>query len=260
MSDTIEFKPFVFESDVHLRYEHGVPVMGVQKCKRTIVVEQNINGCDGYRLEPMKGYIVKIFNNDEQKPIMADKPMRIGLRGCDVIKLQGYEVDAMSPFGWQRIDLEDYSLIVNYNEDGEVISCILNMYDRETAIEYRQISSTDMSTFGVIPEIPEDKELDQGTGHPAYPNEIPIARENQRTYFGAYYRCPDYKFKIKNHHPLIGKNPFVSMGEECKHDCLFPTCPFYDSWAMNARFNPHELHVHEYDLWVVEAYKNRVFI
>ena len=47
MDKTIDFKPFVFESDVHLRYESGLPVMGVQKCTRTILVEQNIKGCEG---------------------------------------------------------------------------------------------------------------------------------------------------------------------------------------------------------------------
>jgi hypothetical protein len=254
MDKTIDFKPFVFESDVHLRYESGLPVMGVQKCKRTIIVEQNIKGCEGYRLEPNKGYIVKIYNNDEDKPVMADKPMKIGMQGSNVVKYEGYEVEAMTPFGWQQFDLSDYGLTVYYDENGNVCSCILNMYDRETAIEYRSLSSTDLSSFGVIPEIPEDKELDRCTGHPARPNEIPIARENQRIYFGAYYRCPDYQYKIKHHDPLIGKNPFVSMAQQCKQDCLFPTCPFYSSWGVNARFNPFELHLHEYDLWVVQAY------
>lgn len=49
------FKPFVFESNQHQRYENDEPVLGVQVCPRTIKVEENINGCDGYRLAPRDG-------------------------------------------------------------------------------------------------------------------------------------------------------------------------------------------------------------
>ena len=71
------FTPFTFTSNQHLRYENGSPVHGLQNCIRTVSVEVNKNGCNGYKLEPGDGYIVKIFNNDLNRPLMADKPMRI---------------------------------------------------------------------------------------------------------------------------------------------------------------------------------------
>ena len=39
------FKPFVFRSDSHQRYQNGSPVMGLQECIRTVRVEKNTNGC-----------------------------------------------------------------------------------------------------------------------------------------------------------------------------------------------------------------------
>lgn len=58
------FKPFMFSSDCHQRFESNIPVQGLQECGRTVSVIENTNGCPGYRLDPGVGYIVKIFNED----------------------------------------------------------------------------------------------------------------------------------------------------------------------------------------------------
>ena len=50
--------------------------MGLQECFRTVCVEKNINGCNGYKLESGVGYIVKVFNDDLGRPNMSDKPMK----------------------------------------------------------------------------------------------------------------------------------------------------------------------------------------
>lgn len=134
------FTPFTFTSNQHLRYENGSPVHGLQNCIRTVSVEVNKNGCNGYKLEPGDGYIVKIFNNDLNRPLMADKPMRIYRQSATSVELRGYSVVAQTPFGWQEHDLSDYGLIVYY-ESGIVSKCVLHMYDRNTFIEYRKISN-----------------------------------------------------------------------------------------------------------------------
>ena len=71
------FKPFVFESNQHQRYENGKPVLGLQVCPRTIKVEKNVSGCCGYQLKVGDGYIVRMINGDTGQPQMSAKPMRL---------------------------------------------------------------------------------------------------------------------------------------------------------------------------------------
>ena len=135
---TIE--PFVFKSNCHQRYEGAYPKMGLQECLRTVSVVKNTNGCSGYLLQPGDGYIIKIFNDDAGKPNMADKPMRVVRKTDTSVELRGYKVNALTPFGWQEIDLADYGLLVHY-ENGKICKCVLHMYDRNTFIEYRTQSN-----------------------------------------------------------------------------------------------------------------------
>lgn len=137
---TQQFEPFIFKSDCHQRYENGVPKMGLQKCFRTISVEKNTNGCNGYRLEPGIGYIVKVFNDDLGMPNMSDKPMKVVRKTENSVELRGFPIEAMSPFGWQEVDYSVYGFVVYY-EHGEVRKCILHMYDRNIQIEYRTTSN-----------------------------------------------------------------------------------------------------------------------
>lgn len=130
-----EIKPFVFISNHHQRYEHGRPVMGLQEHTRTVQLEKNTNGCKGYRLESGRGYIVKVWNDDLQKPNMSDKPMDVIEQQMDKLVLRGFPIEAQSPFGWMEMDYQDYGFIVFY-KDGKVEKCQLHMYDRDTYIEY----------------------------------------------------------------------------------------------------------------------------
>lgn len=133
--------PFVFHSNCHQRYQDGTPVMGLQECGRTVSVVKNTNGCRGYKLEPGKGYIVKIFNDDLNKPNMADKPMVVVRKTDNSVELRGFPIEAQTPFGWQEVDYRDYGLLVHY-ENGKVSRCVLHMYDRNTFIEYRLNDNT----------------------------------------------------------------------------------------------------------------------
>lgn len=132
-----EFKPFVFRSTCHQRYENIMPVRGLQHCVRTITVEKNISGCSGYIIKPGDGYIVKLFNNDIGQPNMSDKPMRVKSISPDLVVLQGYPLKAKAPFGWMDVDYSEYGLDVHYR-NGEIEKCVLHMYERDTFIEYRK--------------------------------------------------------------------------------------------------------------------------
>lgn len=128
-------QPFTFKSNCHQRYENGSPVMGLQECMRTVSVVKNTTGCPGYKLEPGIGYIVKVYNNDARKPNMSDKPMKVVSKSTDKVELRGFPIEAQSPFGWQEVDYRDYGFVVFY-KNGKVEKCVLQMYDRNTRLEY----------------------------------------------------------------------------------------------------------------------------
>ena len=127
---------FVYKSNEHQRYEYETPVMGPQKCLRTIIVELNKNGCDGYDIQPGDGYIVKIFNNETANAQMSAKPMRFVQSTDSFIELRGYPLYAITPFGWQPVDYSSYGFFIHYT-NGIITHCDLHMRDRNVRIEYR---------------------------------------------------------------------------------------------------------------------------
>lgn len=126
----------VFKSNEHQRFEHGVPVKGLQKCLRTIQIEVNKNGCKGYDIKPGDGFIVRMFNNDNGSAQMSAKPMRLYKKEDDMIELRGYPLMAISPFGWQPVDYSEFSLTLHL-ENGVWKKCCLHLLDRDVVIEYR---------------------------------------------------------------------------------------------------------------------------
>lgn len=131
----LTMKPFTFRSNSHQRYENNSPVRGLQNCSRTISVVENTNGCPGYKLEAGKGYIVKIFNDDQGKPNMSDKPMIVVGKTDSCVELRGFNIEAITPFGWQEVDYSDYGLKVWF-VNGTISRCVLYMFDRNIRIEY----------------------------------------------------------------------------------------------------------------------------
>lgn len=131
----------VFESTSHQRFECDNPVGGLQICNRAVQIDENINGCKGYRITPGDGFIVSILNRDGNHPLWGDnyqmspKPMRVANKTSNTISLRGYEVLAMTPFGFQSVDMSDYGITL-YVEDDEIVKCRLDMFDRNTYIEY----------------------------------------------------------------------------------------------------------------------------
>ena len=130
-----------FVSNSHQRYENGIPVKGLQKSKRSIKIEENINGCEGYSIKGGDGYIVTIFNLEGNHPLwgnniqMTPKPMRIISKSSEKIVLRGYRVEAMTPFGWTDFNGADYGFSI-FIKNGEIEYCMLHMYDRNVDIKY----------------------------------------------------------------------------------------------------------------------------
>lgn len=140
-----EIKPFTFTSNQHQRYENGSPVMGEQNCMRSISVEKNVLGCNGYQLRNGDGYIVRAMNLDANKPQFAPKPMRLDSHSPEKDELRGYVVSTRTPLGYQDIDLSDYGLTIYYKNES-VSKVVLHMFDRNTDLEYRNISKAATST------------------------------------------------------------------------------------------------------------------
>jgi hypothetical protein len=131
----------IFNSTSHLRFENGITVREIQKCNRVIKIEDSVNGCDGYDRVDRDGYIVSILNLDQPHPVlggnyqMSPKPMRLIDKSDSIVILRGYSVLAQTPFGWMDVDLSDYGVTL-YAENDEIVMCRLDMFDRNTYIEY----------------------------------------------------------------------------------------------------------------------------
>lgn len=136
----------IFRSNEHQRYESGIPVMGLQKCLRTIQIEVNKGGCQGYNIEPGDGFILKIFNNDTKTSQMSAKPMRLYSHTDNMIELRGYPLMALSPFGWQPVDYSSYSFVIHVN-NGIITKCEMRMLDRDVIIEYRYSYDNDNKLY-----------------------------------------------------------------------------------------------------------------
>lgn len=135
---------FVFKSPDHLRYENGKHVSGPHGgAARAVQVEPNVNGCEGYNIQGGEGYIVTVFNLDGNHPVwnsnvqMTPKPMKIISQSSEKIVLRGYQVEAMSPFGWIDFNGADYGLSI-FLKNGQVDKCTLHMHDRNVDIEYQK--------------------------------------------------------------------------------------------------------------------------
>ena len=133
---------FVFKSPDHLRYENGKHVSGPHGgAGRAVKVEPNISGCEGYNIRSGDGFIVTVYNLDGNHPVwnnnvqMTPKPMRIVSQTSDKIVLRGYQVQAMSPFGWVDFNGADYGLSILL-KNGQIEKCVLHMHDRNVDIEY----------------------------------------------------------------------------------------------------------------------------
>ncbi|MBQ6649292.1 MAG: hypothetical protein IJM66_10665 [Muribaculaceae bacterium] len=131
----------IFESHSHQRFEGGIPKQELQTCNRAIQIDKNTNGCDGYRLTPGDGFIVSIINMDGDHPLWGDnyqmspKPMRVVEKSTSHISLRGYDVLARTPFGYQSFDMSDYGITIFVEKD-EIVKARLDMFDRNTYIEY----------------------------------------------------------------------------------------------------------------------------
>lgn len=130
-----EMKPFTFHSGRHQRYNHGLPEGDLQICGRSFIVEKNVSGCDGYRLTPGDGWIIRCYNDDTGRAQFAPKPMRVLSATAEKVVLRGYKTQAMSPFGWVDFNGDDYGLEVFYS-NGAVVKCIFHMHDRNIRLEY----------------------------------------------------------------------------------------------------------------------------
>ncbi|MCB0538387.1 MAG: hypothetical protein KDE33_12770 [Bacteroidetes bacterium] len=130
-----------FVSNSHQRYENGIPVKGLQESRRSVKIEENVNGCEGYNIRGGDGYIVTIFNLEGNHPMwgnniqMTPKPMRIISKSFEKIVLRGYRVEAMTPFGWTDFNGADYGFSI-FIKNEEIEYCMLHMHDRNIDIKY----------------------------------------------------------------------------------------------------------------------------
>ncbi len=138
----INFDNIEFVSSSHQRYEYGETAGQLHvDARRSIVITKNINGCEGYDLEPGDGYIFKIINLDSVHPIWGNnvqvtpKPVRIISQDEDRTVMRGYQCYAQGPFGRVPFNGSDVGLIIDHKY-GEITKCTFHRYDKDLRVEY----------------------------------------------------------------------------------------------------------------------------
>ncbi len=133
----------VLNSTRHQRYQNGIPVMGLQFCKRMIKIENKafkdliednfFNLFDGFNVNPEKGFLVAMWNMDLPTPIhqMEPKLMEMIADTGDKILLRGITLGT-------RFDFANYGITLHL-EKRNVVKCVLHMYDRGVDIEYDEL-------------------------------------------------------------------------------------------------------------------------
>lgn len=117
-----------FHSSDHIRYQNGIDVSGHNYgCNRTIKIEKNISGDEGYT--------VTIFNDDSVHPFwgtniqMAPKQMKIVNKKTNLVELRGFGHDPMGN------SFSNYGITIEFS--GQIIKNItLHMFDRGVDLKY----------------------------------------------------------------------------------------------------------------------------
>ncbi|MBP1644925.1 MAG: hypothetical protein H6Q16_500 [Bacteroidetes bacterium] len=140
----INLSNFIFKSNSHQRYENNQLNGQIQEnCHRSIIIKENINGCEGYIINNGEGYIVSIINDSDSNlysgnKTMSPKPMKIISQSEDKIVLRGYKCKAVTPFGAMDFSGDDYGMTISL-KNNKVDSCTLHMHDRNINIKYMDI-------------------------------------------------------------------------------------------------------------------------
>lgn len=126
-----------FDSSDHIRFQNGSDVSGHNcGCHRRLVVEKNIEGCEGYT--------VTILNLDNVHPLWGDniqmtpKRMKIVNTNKNIVELKGYGYDENAVAMGAPLyaaSFENYGLLIMI-ENGEIERFQLNMFDRNISIVY----------------------------------------------------------------------------------------------------------------------------
>lgn len=126
-----------FDSSDHIRFQNGKNVSGHNyNCHRRLVIENNIEGGEGYT--------VSMFNMDGIHPFWKDnvqmtpKRMRIVNVKNNIVELRGFGYDenalAMgAPL--EAASFDNYGVILMV-EDDEIVRAQLNIFDRNVSIVY----------------------------------------------------------------------------------------------------------------------------
>ena len=127
----------VFDSSDHVRFQNGQNVSGHNYgCNRRLVIENNIQGDEGYT--------VTMYNLDGVHPFwqnnvqMAPKRMKIVNVDRNIVELRGYGYDENALAMGAPVEaasFENYGIVVMIENDA-IVRAQLNMYDRNVSIVY----------------------------------------------------------------------------------------------------------------------------
>ncbi len=120
--------PIRFQASLLAAQELGGAFEKPRPARATVIVDENTNGCHGYRVISGKGYLVSILNSDSGIVQLGPIPMLVESVSADCISLQGYKCMKESLYGSREIDNSLIGLNVLF-KGGDVDSCVLARID-----------------------------------------------------------------------------------------------------------------------------------
>ena len=120
--------PLRFRASLMASQELGGAFEKPRPAKATVIVDENLSGCPGYRIVSGRGYLVSVMNSDSGIVQLGPIPMLVESASADCISLQGYKCMKESLYGSREIDNSLIGLNVLF-KSGDVDSCVLARID-----------------------------------------------------------------------------------------------------------------------------------
>ena len=117
--------PMHFTADQISVQEFGASFSKPEKTRTSIIIEENRNGCPGYKVEAGEGYVVSVVNDVSGMVQIGPLPMMIEDISKDCISLQGFQCTKESFYGSTEVDNSYIGLNVFF-EDKLPQKCVLS--------------------------------------------------------------------------------------------------------------------------------------
>ena len=127
--------PLHFTADLISVQEFGGPFSKPGKTSTSIIIEENRDGCPGYKVEAGKGYVVSVVNDASGMVQIGPLPMMIEDISKDSISLQGFQCTKESLYGSTEVDNSYIGLSILFDNNSPK-KCVLSRNETQKNYMY----------------------------------------------------------------------------------------------------------------------------